>query len=76
MLVACGGLGAMVELISSDYSQNRDLVGPALEHVETVLHKQNHSKDLCRILAKQGLCEHLVPFLETLKGLTERGPTD
>ena len=136
MLVACGGLEAIVELISSDYFHNRDLVPlnqgsgsegrrhchsflvskshvtwrawqhmtairfictfhyiieptewnwcfevvnwkclefevfrswpevfPALDDVKTVLDKQgSHSRDLCRILAKRGICEHLVAW--------------
>jgi len=67
MLVACGGLEAIVELISSDYFHNRDLVFPALDDVKTVLDKQgSHSRDLCRILAKRGICEHLVQLIDTL----------
>eukprot|EP00913_Durusdinium_trenchii_P010633 g9977.t1 len=37
MLVACGGLEAIVQLISSEYFYNRDLVYPALDDVNTVL---------------------------------------
>lgn len=67
MLVACGGLEAIVELISSEYFHNPDLVFPALDNVKTVLDKRGgHSRDLCRILAKRGICEHLVQLIDTL----------
>jgi hypothetical protein len=39
-------------------------VFPALDNVKTVLDKRGgHSRDLCRILAKRGICEHLAPWL-------------
>ncbi|CAK9011494.1 Serine/threonine-protein kinase sepA (Septase A) [Durusdinium trenchii] len=65
MLVACGGLEAIVQLISSEYFYNRDLVYPALDDVNTVL-QGSHSRDLCRILAKHGICDHLVLLIDTL----------
>ncbi|CAJ1446292.1 unnamed protein product, partial [Effrenium voratum] len=67
LLVACGGLEAIVDLISSEYYHNRDLVWAALEDVNTVLNMQgSHQRDLCRILAKLGICEHLVVLIDTL----------
>ena len=42
-------------------------VFPALDDVKTVLDKQgSHSRDLCRILAKRGICEHLVAWHQCL----------
>ena len=67
MLIACGGLEAIVDLISYDYYQNRDLVWKALDAVNTVMNKKSsHSRDLCRILAKHGLCSHLVLLIDNL----------
>ena len=67
MLIACGGLEAIVDLISHDYYQNRDLVWHALDAVNTVKSKKSsHSRDLCRILAKRGLCGHLVLLIDNL----------
>eukprot|EP00439_Symbiodinium_sp_Y106_P055454 s3677_g7.t1 len=67
MLIACGGLEAIVDLISYDYYQNRDLVWNALDAVNTVKNKKSsHSRDLCRILAKRGLCGHLVLLIDNL----------
>ena len=67
MLIACGGLEAIVDLISYDYYQNRDLVWSALDAVNTVKNKKSsHSRDLCRILAKRGLCGHLVLLIDNL----------
>ncbi|CAE8588333.1 unnamed protein product, partial [Polarella glacialis] len=67
MLIACGGLEAIVDLISHDYYHNRDLVWLALDAVNTVLNMPgSHSRDLCRILAKHGLCGHLCLLVDTL----------
>eukprot|EP00927_Polykrikos_kofoidii_P050324 TRINITY_DN44236_c0_g1_i1.p1 TRINITY_DN44236_c0_g1~~TRINITY_DN44236_c0_g1_i1.p1 ORF type:complete len:1207 (+),score=189.47 TRINITY_DN44236_c0_g1_i1:462-3623(+) len=69
MLIACGGLEALVDLVSHDYYQNRDLVWPALDALTKVFDsatESGHRRDLCRILAKRGLCGHLCLLIDTL----------
>eukprot|EP00930_Biecheleria_cincta_P069772 TRINITY_DN57478_c0_g1_i1.p1 TRINITY_DN57478_c0_g1~~TRINITY_DN57478_c0_g1_i1.p1 ORF type:complete len:1152 (+),score=237.22 TRINITY_DN57478_c0_g1_i1:129-3584(+) len=67
MLIACGGLEAIVDLVAHDYYHNRDLVWLALDAVNTILKMPgSHSRDLCRILAKHGLCCHMCLLIDTL----------
>lgn len=81
MLVACGGLEALVDLVSHDYYHNRDLVWLGLQALDKVFesslasphHNQKSSEspvsqksDFCRILAKHGLCLHLTVLVDTL----------
>lgn len=71
MLVACGGLEALVDLLSHDYYHNRDLVWLALDALSKVFDsasQNNQNSDFCRILAKHGLCGHLCLLVDTLAG--------
>eukprot|EP00928_Gymnodinium_smaydae_P007328 TRINITY_DN12649_c0_g3_i1.p1 TRINITY_DN12649_c0_g3~~TRINITY_DN12649_c0_g3_i1.p1 ORF type:complete len:1263 (-),score=243.51 TRINITY_DN12649_c0_g3_i1:178-3891(-) len=69
MLVACGGLEALVDLVAHEYYHNRDLVWRGLDALTKVFESapQNSQKrDFCRILAKRGLCGHLCLLIDTL----------
>jgi len=69
MLVACGGLEAIVDLVSHDYYDNRDLVWLALDALQKVFEfaaGNGQKSDFCRILAKHGLCGHLCLLVDTL----------
>jgi len=70
MLVACGGLEALVDLISHDYYHNRDLVYLGLDALNKVFEEAAKAeslstRDFCRILAKHGLCAHLCLLVDT-----------
>eukprot|EP00746_Dinoflagellata_sp_MGD_P077844 gnl/MRDRNA2_/MRDRNA2_31184_c0_seq1.p1 gnl/MRDRNA2_/MRDRNA2_31184_c0~~gnl/MRDRNA2_/MRDRNA2_31184_c0_seq1.p1 ORF type:complete len:999 (+),score=193.63 gnl/MRDRNA2_/MRDRNA2_31184_c0_seq1:143-2998(+) len=67
MLVACGGLEALVHLVAHDYYNNRDFVWLALEALKEIFQTSTiPNNDLCRLLAKLGLCGHLVILIDTL----------
>eukprot|EP00929_Paragymnodinium_shiwhaense_P056662 TRINITY_DN28364_c0_g1_i1.p1 TRINITY_DN28364_c0_g1~~TRINITY_DN28364_c0_g1_i1.p1 ORF type:complete len:1019 (+),score=196.64 TRINITY_DN28364_c0_g1_i1:311-3058(+) len=68
-LVACGGLEALVDLVSHEYYNNRDLVWIALDALSRIFESAERStnqRDFCRILAKRGLCGHLTLLIDTL----------
>ncbi|GAA97531.1 uncharacterized protein L969DRAFT_83831 [Mixia osmundae IAM 14324] len=66
-LVASGGMRCLVEMLGAAGSESKDIAWLAVDGLHRILHQQTstYRRDLCQILAFEGIFESLAQVLET-----------
>lgn len=79
MLVACGGMEALVHLVGHQYYNNREIVWLCLESIQTIFETSPAPvpiKDCYRLFSKAGLCIRLVLLIDVLASdIHQKAPT-